>query len=200
METRERRARITADIVARTGLDEATIETLVRTFYGKVMQDDLLAPVFDARITDWEPHLQRMCAFWSSVALLTGRYSGQPMAKHQPLPVDAAYFDRWLTLFEETARETCTPAGAEHVVERARMIAQSLEMGIANHHGVLLMKGERYRIPATGGGGTNDTDDDPAGFASPPRFLHEIDPAFGGTAVDPQQAADVAGRSKAEPR
>jgi len=203
METPDRRARITAEIVARTGLDEATLETLVRTFYGKVMQDALLAPVFDAHIADWEPHLQRMCAFWSSVALLTGRYSGQPMAKHQPLPVDAAYFNRWLALFEETARETCTPAGAEHVVERARMIAQSLEMGIAGHHGVLLMKGERYRMPATGsggGGGTNHTDDDPAGFASPPCFLHEIDPAFGGTAFDPQQAADVAGRSKTEPR
>tara|TARA_R110002020_G_scaffold15140_6_gene53318 strand:+ start:1300 stop:1779 length:480 start_codon:yes stop_codon:yes gene_type:complete len=153
METPERRARITADIVARTGLDEPTIETLVRSFYARVMQDPLLAPVFDAHITDWEPHLERMCAFWSSVALLTGRYSGQPMAKHQPLPVDAAHFDRWLALFERTAREICTPAGADHVVERARMIAQSLEMGIAGHHGVLLMKGERYRLPTGDGGG-----------------------------------------------
>ena len=42
----------------------------------------------------------QMCAFWSSVALMTGRYHGTPMAKHLPLPVDAGHFDRWLELFE----------------------------------------------------------------------------------------------------
>jgi truncated hemoglobin YjbI len=37
-----------------------------------------------------------MCAFWSSVALMSGRYHGQPMEKHLPLPIDARHFDRWL--------------------------------------------------------------------------------------------------------
>jgi len=106
----ERRERITAEIVARTGIDERMIERLVRSFYAKVRADALLAPVFTARIRDWEPHLQRMCAFWSSVALMSGRYHGNPMAKHLPLPVDAAHFDRWLALFEATAREVCPPA------------------------------------------------------------------------------------------
>lgn len=151
MEPRERRAQITAKIVDRTGIDEETIETLVRSFYARVRGDALLGPVFDARIADWEPHLRAMCAFWSSVALLSGRYSGRPMEKHLPLPVDAAHFDRWVELFEETAREICSPAGAEHVVERAKSIAQSLELGIAGHNGVLLPKGERYRRGAADG-------------------------------------------------
>ena len=43
---------------------------------------------FEERIADWDPHLERMCAFWSSVALMSGVYHGQPMAKHLPLPVD----------------------------------------------------------------------------------------------------------------
>ena len=85
------------------------IERLVRAFYDKVRTDPMLAPVFDARIRDWEPHLQQMCAFWSSVALMSGRYHGTPMVKHVPLPVDAAHFDRWLDLFEMTAREICPP-------------------------------------------------------------------------------------------
>jgi hypothetical protein len=38
-----------------------------------------------------------MCAFWSSVTLMTGRYHGTPMARHAPLPIDADHFDRWLT-------------------------------------------------------------------------------------------------------
>jgi hemoglobin len=62
----ERRARITAEIVQRTGIDEAMIARLVRTFYNKVRKDALLGPVFDQRIANWETHLHRMDTFWSS--------------------------------------------------------------------------------------------------------------------------------------
>ncbi|HTI88270.1 MAG TPA: group III truncated hemoglobin [Alphaproteobacteria bacterium] len=140
-----RRADITARIQQETGIDAAMIETLVRAFYAKVREDDVLNPIFAARITDWEPHLARMCEFWSSVALMTGRYHGQPMAKHLPLPIDAGHFDRWLALFEATAREVCPPKAADHFIDRAHRIAESLEMGIATMNGVLLGRGERFR-------------------------------------------------------
>ena len=142
--TNERRAQITATISVETGIDEAMIERLVRTFYSAVRSDDLIGPVFAQRISDWEPHLQRMCEFWSSVALMSGRYHGQPMEKHIPLPIDALHFDRWLVLFERTAQEVCPPAAAHHFIERARRIAQSLELGIAARQGVLLSKGQRF--------------------------------------------------------
>ncbi|ABS70227.1 globin (plasmid) [Xanthobacter versatilis] len=147
MTAEERRARITAEIVERTGIDEAMIARLVQAFYAKVRQDALLGPVFDERIADWDPHLRRMCAFWSSVALMSGRYHGQPMEKHLPLPVDSRHFDRWLTLFEETAHDVCPPTAAAHFIECARRVAQSLELGIAGQHGIHLMKGERFRRP-----------------------------------------------------
>jgi hemoglobin len=139
----ERRAQITAEIAERTGIDDSMIERLVRGFYARVRQDELLGPVFASRIADWEPHLQRMCAFWSSVALLTGRYHGQPMPKHMPLPIDARHFDRWLALFAETAHELCPPAAAAHFIERSQRIGESLEMGIAIGRGLLLRQGER---------------------------------------------------------
>ena len=145
MTAAERRERVTAEIVARTGITEPLIERLVRAFYAKVRTDAVLAPIFDARIGDWEPHLARMCAFWSSVALMSGRYHGTPMAKHMPLPVDADHFDRWLALFEATAREVCAPPAAAHFVELARRIAASLELGIAGSQGVLLGNGDRFR-------------------------------------------------------
>jgi hemoglobin len=141
----ERREQITAEIVARTGITEAMIEHLVRGFYAKVRSDAVLGPVFEARIHDWEPHLSQMCAFWSSVALMTGRYHGTPMAKHLPLLVDADHFDRWLELFQLAAREICPPEAAAHFVERAQRIAASLELGIAGAQGVMLGKGERLR-------------------------------------------------------
>ena len=89
MTAAERREKITAEIAAATGITEAMIERLVRGFYAKVRSDPALAPIFDARIQNWEPHLQQMCAFWSSVTLMSGRYHGTPMVKHMPLPVDA---------------------------------------------------------------------------------------------------------------
>jgi hemoglobin len=141
----QRRAQMVAEIMARTGIDEPMIERVVRGFYAKVRQDPLLGPVFDARVKAWEPHLQKMCEFWSSVALMSGRYHGSPMVKHLPLPVDAAHFDRWLDLFRQTVRELCPPAAQTHFIERAERIAESLELGIATHNGAILGVGERFR-------------------------------------------------------
>ena len=146
----ERREAITAEIIEKTGITEVMIERLVRGFYAKVRSDVVLAPVFEARIKDWEPHLAQMCAFWSSVALMTGRYHGTPMVKHMPLPVDADHFDRWLELFEAAAAELCPQPAVAHFVERARRIAASLEMGIASGQGVMLGIGERFRRQETG--------------------------------------------------
>lgn len=150
-DVKRRRARARAEIVARTGIDEAMIRDLVDRFYARVREDDLLAPVFEARVRDWDAHLARMRAFWSSVALMSGVYHGQPMEKHLPLPVGGAHFDRWLTLFEATAAAVCPPAAAAHFADRARRIAESLEIGIAARHGVMLARGERFAGPPAGG-------------------------------------------------
>lgn len=126
------------------GIDEVVIERLIRGFYDNVRSDEVLGPIFAARIADWETHLQRMFAFWSSVVLSSGRYHGQPMQKHATLPIDARHFDRWLSIFERTARDTCAPAVAELFIDRAQRIATSLEMGRAVANDVLLAKGQRF--------------------------------------------------------
>lgn len=120
----------TARLMAETGLDETILHRLVHRFYDRVRADPMLSPIFAARITDWDPHLDRMVAFWSSVALKTGRYHGAPVPAHASLPVNWAHFDRWLVLFRQTASEVCPPAGARHVIERAERIAQSLHMAV----------------------------------------------------------------------
>lgn len=142
-----RRQAATDRIRAETGIDEAMIDRLVETFYARVRDDALLGPIFADHVADWEPHLAQMKLFWSSVALSTGVYQGRPMPKHLPLPIDATHFDRWLALFEETAIEVCSPVAAAHFMERARRIAESLELGVANANKVLLGPGERFRRP-----------------------------------------------------
>lgn len=110
-------------------IDEAMIERLVRAFYARVRQDPMLAPIFAKAIPgDWEPHLQTMMAFWSSIMLMSGRYKGQPVPKHQALTdVQEGHFDRWLTLFDQTAREICPPSVADLFQNRATQIAGSLK-------------------------------------------------------------------------
>ena len=126
------RPAVTTALMAETGLDDEALRQLVHRFYGKVRDDTMLGPIFAARIADWPPHLERMVTFWSSVALMTGQYHGRPVPAHTPLPKEAAHFDRWLALFRATAEETCTPAGAAHVMERAERIAQSLHIAVAS--------------------------------------------------------------------
>ncbi len=120
------RPEITAALMAETGLDEVILRDLVHRFYDRVRADPVLGPVFAPRIADWPRHLERMVDFWSSVALMTGRYHGAPMPAHAGLPVTWAHFDRWLALFRATAEEICPPAGAALLVDRAGRIARSL--------------------------------------------------------------------------
>lgn len=124
------RPEVTARITAQTGLDEEKLTELVHRFYGKVRADPLLGPIFAARISDWSPHLESMVAFWSSVALMTGRYHGAPVLAHAGLPVEWRHFEHWLILFRETATEICTPEGAAHVIARAERIARSLHIAV----------------------------------------------------------------------
>lgn len=138
-----RRARLTAEVVASTGIDDAMIGRLVHRFYARIRDDAVLGPIFGSRIVEWDRHLAQMCDFWSAVALMNGRYRGQPMQKHLPLPVDARHFDHWLALWEETAQTECPPAAADLFIDRARRIAASLELGIATARGQMPAKGAR---------------------------------------------------------
>lgn len=146
---------IIAEIVARTGIDEAMIERLVRGFYGRARLDPLIGPVFESKVEDWERHMAQMCAFWSSVALMSGRYHGQPMVAHLPLPIDTPHFDRWLEIFAETARDICPPPAAALFLDRAHRIADSLELGIAVQKGEIRPKRARLTPMSPTARGTN---------------------------------------------
>ena len=132
-----RRPRVGPGVEA--GVTEPMIHGLVHAFYAKVRRDPQLGPIFDAAIGDgWDAHLAKLCDFWSSVLLMTGRFKGQPMAVHARLPdIGAAHFARWLDLFAQTAAETCPPKAAALFQEKARMIAQSLQLGLAVSRGEL---------------------------------------------------------------
>jgi hemoglobin len=126
-----RREAIVTERTAYTGIDEAMIERLVHTFYARVREDAVLGPIFDSKVEDWDEHLAKLCDFWSSVALMTGRFAGKPMQAHMGLPIESAHFERWLELFREAAREVCPAPAAAFFIDRAERIGESLQLGIA---------------------------------------------------------------------
>ena len=128
----ERRAQIVQTIVDKTGVDEDMIRKVVHAFYAKVRKDAFIGPIF-ARVIgeDWDSHLVKMCDFWSSVLLMSGRYKGNPMVAHMRLKtVRPDHFARWLALFHQTASEICPPESAEAFVSRSENIARSLQLGM----------------------------------------------------------------------
>ena len=125
------------------------IDVLVRRFYEKVRADALLGLIFETRISDWESHLKRMCEFWSQVPLMTGRYHGTPMAKHFRY-ASTPNTSTVGSLSSRRRREKCPPKAADHFIERARRIAESLEIEIAGFNNSLLARGQRYRFSPVG--------------------------------------------------
>ena len=114
-------------------LDEGSIRGLVETFYDRVRQDPLLAPVFEAQIRpeDWPHHLDRMTDFWGTALLASGRYRGNPMTRHAVLPeIDSQHFDRWLELFEATVEELFEPSVAEGILSLATGMRRGLQHAV----------------------------------------------------------------------
>ncbi len=113
-------------------ISEDMVHQLVHAFYAKIRADAVLGPIFDRAIGDgWGPHLAKMCDFWSSVMLMSGRYKGNPMIAHMRLKmVRPEHFTRWLDLFRVTALEECPPDIAAQFCARADNIARSLQLGM----------------------------------------------------------------------
>ncbi len=120
------------------GVTEPMIAELVHAFYAQARADDLVGPIFEAAIADWDEHLAKLCDFWSSVTLMTGRFKGAPMPAHARLPgLGERHFARWLELWRRTAREVCPPDAAALFIARAEMIARSFQYGLAVSRGEL---------------------------------------------------------------
>lgn len=107
------------------------IKLLVDSFYGKVRENELLAPVFNNRIGDrWPAHLEKMYKFWQTVLLKEHTYFGSPFPPHALLPVNKKHFDQWLSLFYETVDENFTGEKAEEAKWRADRMAEMFQYKI----------------------------------------------------------------------
>ena len=84
------------------------INLLVRTFYHKVRKDNVLGPIFNSIISDWESHFIVLTDFWETQLFLKRKYYGNPVVVHQEVDVKmnnsitSEHFGLWLNLWFET--------------------------------------------------------------------------------------------------
>ncbi len=109
---------------------EKAIDACVADFYGKARKDALLGPIFNAKVHDWDAHLRTIGDFWSRALLRTARYDASPFTVHMRLPLELEHFERWLELFEASARDLLPPPYNAKAVAKARHMAESFKVGL----------------------------------------------------------------------
>jgi hemoglobin len=114
-------------------VNRSDIELLVNSFYDKVNRDPLIAFFFsEVVVVDWDKHLPVMYDFWENILFYTGKYEGNPMAKHkdihQKCPMKMEHFQRWIFLFTETVDELFEGSISELAKQRATSIATVMQI------------------------------------------------------------------------
>lgn len=117
-------------------LNRDDISLLVRTFYAKVRVDADLSPIFNAVITDWEPHLELLTDFWE-MSLFGGRkYKGNPFLAHQRADnlsnhtITPNHFGAWLNLWFATIDDLFEGDNAQTIKRRARKMQTPIMIAI----------------------------------------------------------------------
>jgi hemoglobin len=114
-----------------THITYESIQDLVQVFYDRVREDEILSPVFNRALgDDWRPHLAKLVEFWSTIVLGSNSFKGNVYGTHMGLTgIEPAHFERWLGLFEQTARQLFNEQNAAQFLKMARRVASSLQIG-----------------------------------------------------------------------
>lgn len=106
----------------------ADIETLITTFYNKVVADPLIGFIFnDIMKVNWEEHLPIMYDFWETQLLDADKYHRNAMGVHfevnRRIKLEESHFNRWLELFTSSIDELFEGNVAEAAKKKAGSIA-----------------------------------------------------------------------------
>lgn len=91
--------------------NRADITLLVASFYGKIRVDEILGPIFNGIITDWDAHLVLLTDFWETQLFLKRKYHGNPVTAHQEVDdkmkhsITPEHFGLWLNHWFATIDE-----------------------------------------------------------------------------------------------
>jgi hemoglobin len=111
------------------------IETLVNTFYSKVIDDPTIGYIFKNSIGfSFEKHIPIMVSFWETLLFGVMSYKGNPMIKHielnKTIPLHSQHFTQWLALWDSTIQENFEGKNANEAISKARNIAGIMQLKI----------------------------------------------------------------------
>jgi hemoglobin len=114
------------------------VDFLVRRFYEKVRMHEVLGPVFNQIVEDWDHHLVHLSDFWEMILLQTGPGAGKfnPTKVHREVDasmnhqIDQVHFGNWLELWFSTIDRYFEGEVADFAKEHARRMAHMLFMRI----------------------------------------------------------------------
>jgi hemoglobin len=117
---------------AKPDLDsEAAIDTLVLNFYYKLLNDELMAPLFyEVAQIDVSTHIPKIASYWYKMLLGDKRYKHHTMQVHRDLhakqPLTGAHHERWLAFFMETVDKNFAGPKADQAKHLALRFSDNL--------------------------------------------------------------------------
>ncbi|MBM1106869.1 group III truncated hemoglobin [Aurantibacter crassamenti] len=117
--------------------NKSEVFQLVDTFYNKVRADELIGPIFNGIINDWDHHLEHLTTFWSNQLFIErGTYKGDPISAHIKVDdfaknqINEQHFGRWLNLWVQTIDELFEGDNAFILKNRARKMSTHIHLSI----------------------------------------------------------------------
>ncbi len=110
------------------------VSLLINTFYKKIRKDEILGPIFNGIITEWDAHLVLLTDFWETQLFLKRKYLGNPVTAHQEVDdkmkhtINPEHFGLWLNLWFETLDELFEGETAWVAKNRAQKMSTMLYM------------------------------------------------------------------------
>ncbi|MCM4151685.1 globin [Arenibacter sp. N53] len=115
------------------------VNLLVVNFYAKIRKHQILGPIFNGIIKDWDSHLELLTDFWESQLLLQRKYMGNPIVVHQEVDekmnhtITPEHFGLWLNEWFATIDEHFEGEVAWIAKNRAQKMSTMLYMQIYQH-------------------------------------------------------------------
>lgn len=112
------------------------VSDIVRGFYAAVREDEILGPVFDSAISEWEEHLEKLTDFWMMQLFGGKAYNGNPIVKHQAVDrqtggqISPFHFGIWLNLWFATIDRGFIGENAELLKHRARKMQTPIMIAV----------------------------------------------------------------------
>lgn len=119
-----------------TEITEENLRIMLADFYTEVQKDPVIGPIFINTIgqsdEDWEPHMDKVVAFWSATMLKTKKYPGGMVMTHNKLKgLEHDHFVRWMQIFQPTVAKHYDIKVALDFTIKGQQILRSLHRNYA---------------------------------------------------------------------